>query len=203
MTSLLFQLVNAPPAVQRLAALGLAAALCLGVASTGYIALSVIGQLERDVQDKRELAGRLQAVAALKPALLAQAQAKLLPSDSAEFLAGESVAVVRGSMQAQASAIASAQGANLLSVSNGPEMESHGVRYLGIDIDFSGTVEAVHNTVLALEASQPLIVRSASFWLSGPPQTPGAAQPSELTAQIHVFGALRPDAAPATDKAAP
>lgn len=203
MADLLFRLVNAPPTIRRATALGLLVVAGAAAGSLCFAALSSTRQLQRDLQDRREMAGRLQAIAALKPSLLAQAQARPSLGGDAEFMVGESVAVIRGNMQAQANAIVTAQGANLISVSNSPAIESDGVSYLGIDIDLSGTVEAVHNTVFALESAKPFIVRSASFWLSGPPQEPGATQPPELTAQLHVFGVVRPETVSPADQPAP
>lgn len=197
----LFHLVNAPRSTRRAVALGLLSAACTLVALLGFAALSSTWRLEQELRDKRELAGRLKAITVLKPALLAQVQAE--PARAEDFLEGGSVAMARGALQAQASTLASAQGANLLSTSNGPEISIDGVRYLGIDIDLSGTVETVHNTVFALEMARPLIVRSASFWLSGAPQGPDTTQPPELTAQLQVFGALQPEITGSAGKAGP
>lgn len=194
------RLVNAPLRTRRLTAL-LLLAICIA-AGIGFsrVALSSLTTLRAQILEKRETIGRLQAIAALKP-LLVQESTAPLPTAREDFLEGDSEAVVRGNMQAHI--IVNEQDANLLSVSNVPDVEIDGARYVGIRADLAGTVDAIHNAIFAMETSKPLIIREASIWLSGPDQMPGATLAPQISAQIRVYGALRPDFAAAEAKAEP
>lgn len=196
------RLVNAPLRTRRLTAL-LLLVICIA-AGTGFswVALSSLTSQRAQNLEKRETIGRLQAIAALKP-LLMQESAAPLPTAREDFLEGDSEAVVRGNMQAHINTVVSEQKASLLSVSNVPDVEIDGARYVGIRADLAGTVDAVHNAIFAMETSKPLIIREASIWLSGPDQIPGATLAPQISAQIRVYGALRPDFAAAEAKATP
>lgn len=199
---LLVRLLNARDGVRQATAFGLLALVGIGVAFAGYATLSSTIELGRDLYAQREIADRLKAVAAMKPVLLKQAERAPSAQDSESFLQGESEALVRSNLQAEIGAIAAAQGANLISISNVSAVEKSGVRYLGVGIDLSGTVETVHNTIFAIETSAPLVIQSASVWLSGGTHE-GATQPPELTAQLQVYGALKPDIATSASGVAP
>lgn len=186
----LTRIVNAPRRARQAIALGLFMLAITIFAGTVWLATSSIRQARFDVQEKREMLGRLQAIAALKPALLKEDQ--IAAGNKSDFLEGESEAVVRGNLQAQLNAIFSAQNANLLSIGNTPDLDIDGARYIGIRADLSGTVEAIHNSILAVETSRALLINQASIWQSGPVQGAGAAQPPEISAQIHIYGALSP-----------
>ena len=193
-------LVNTPLRTRRLTAL-LLLVICIAAGiGFSWVALSSLTTLRAQILEKRETIGRLQAIAALKP-LLVQESTAPLPTAREDFLEGDSEAVVRGNMQAHI--IVNEQDANLLSVSNVPDVEIDGARYVGIRADLAGTVDAVHNAIFAMETSKPLIIREASIWLSGPDQMPGATLAPQISAQIRVYGALRPDFAAAEAKAEP
>lgn len=186
------RIVNASLRTRRFMALLLLLVCLVAGVGLSWIAVSSLTGLRADIREKRETIGRLQAIVDLKPALMRES-ASALPTEREDFLEGDSEAVVRGNMQTHLTRIVSDQNANLLSVSNVPELEIDGARYVGIRADLSGTVDAVHNAIFAIETSKPLIIREASIWLSGPDQLPGATQAPQISAQIRIYGALRPD----------
>jgi general secretion pathway protein M len=167
-----------------------------------WSATAFLTQLQVDVREKRETLGRLGSVAALKSALMQQERAGT-PVDTHDFLDGESVAIVRGNMQTQVSALISAQSANLLSAGNAPEMTIDGADYLGMRVDISGTLEAVHNAIFAIESSGPLIIRDITMWVSGGDPTGRGIEAPELSAQIQVYGAVKPNLVAPNLKATP
>jgi hypothetical protein len=182
------------------------ALLAVAIGSFGgvvWVAVSSVAQTGQAIQEKREIVGRLRAVAALKPALM-QIEAAGAPSvGSEDFLEGDSEAVVRGNMQTRLTEIVSARNASLTSVSNVPELDLNGARYIGIRADLTGTMEAIHDTIFAIESSGPMLIRDASIWLSGYEQTSEATQAPEISAQIRIYGALRPDFAMPDPKVQP
>lgn len=202
MGDLLVRLLNAGAAARRATAFGSLALVGLVVTLLVYALLSSTFGLARDLLVKRELAGRLQAIAAMKPALLKQAEQAPSAQDGDGFLQGENEALVRSNLQAQIGTIATVQGATLISISNAPAIDQSGLRYLGVDVDLSGTVETVHDTISSIETTSPLVIRNASVWVSGGEQE-GATQAPELTAQLQVYGALKPEAGRPAGKAAP
>ena len=83
---------------------------------------------------------------------------------------------------------------SLLSVGNVPDLEMAGVRYVGMRADLSGTVETIYNAVLAIETARAVFISEASVWQSGGGQTKGEIiRAPEISAQVHVYGALNPD----------
>ncbi|MCV3243105.1 type II secretion system protein GspM [Mesorhizobium sp. ZC-5] len=196
------RVINAPLRTRRLIALLLFLAILAAVATSSWIAVSSLIGLRADVLEKRETVGRLQAIAALKP-LLVQESNTALPTEREDFLEGDSEAVVRGNMQTRLTAMVGERNVNLLSASNVPDLNIDGARYVGIRADLSGTVDAVHNAIFAIETSKPLIIREASIWLSGPDQLPGATQAPHISVQIRLYGALRQDFKAPEKKAAP
>jgi hypothetical protein len=54
-------------------------------------------------------------------------------------------------------------------------------------------MEAVHDTIFAIESSGPMLIRDASIWLSGYEQAAETTQAPEISAQIRIYGPQRPD----------
>lgn len=198
----LARVINAPLRIRRLTALLLLFACLAAGVGLSWLALTSLIGLRAEIREKREMIGRLQAIAALKPLLVQEASAAL-PTEREDFLEGDSEAVMRGNMQTSLTAMVGERNVNLLSTSNVPDLEIDGARYVGIRADLSGTVDAVHNAIFAIETSRPLIIREASIWLSGPDQLPGATEAPQISAQVRIYGALRPDLKATEVKAAP
>lgn len=183
-------IVNAPKRTRQVVALGVFLLSIGAIVGVAWLALSSVREAQLTILEKRETLGRLKAIAALKPSLLVEDD--FSAETRSDFLDGESEAVVRGNLQAQLGAISSAQHASLLSVGNVPDIEINGSRYIGVRADLSGTIEAIYNSIVAIETLAPVFVSEASIWRSSVGQTARATQAPEISAQIHVYGALSP-----------
>lgn len=191
MTDPVTMLLNAPPVVRRAIACALLALVAAVAIGSIAAALGSLPEARDAVQTKRETLGRLSTLAAMKPALLRQASEQPL-ADPGMVWTGESIALVQADLLSRMGNLAAAHGAILISAGNAPEQVVDGVRHLGLRADITGTVEAVHGVIRDCETSiPPLIVRKLAIWVS----TPGEAgmTPTQLTAQLHLQGALDPE----------
>jgi hypothetical protein len=186
------RLINARLHTRRIVAVALLVAAIGSLGGVAWVAVSAVAQTSHAIQEKREIVGRLRAVAALKPALMQDEAAGPPSVGSEDFLEGDSEAVARGNLQTRLTEIVSARNANLTSVSNVPELDLNGARYIGIRADLTGTMEAIHDTIFAIESSGPILIRDASIWLSGYEQAAETTQAPEISAQIRIYGAPRP-----------
>jgi hypothetical protein len=185
------RIINLPLWRRRILALAVLILVSGGFALLSWSALAALGNSISAVEEKRLMLGRLQAMAALKPSLERDRLA-IAADDTAGFLDGETEAVVRGNMQTRLTAIASTTSATLLSIGNISPYEVDGVRYIGMRVDLSGPVEAIHGMIFEIEAGRPaFIIRQASIWTGGGQQA--TSSPPEISAQLQVYAPLRPD----------
>jgi hypothetical protein len=201
---MLSAILNAPPVVRRSIALAIAAA-AVGVA--GWIvseALSSAASAKAEIEEKRELLGQLQSVAALAKRLDNAAVSDPAAATNPEFLTGESEAVIRGGLQTRLNAIAVANGVTVLSAGNAPVLSEAGVDFIGLRANFSGTLEGVHNAIFAIETSLPvLFIREANLRTTDVGPAVGRTRDSELFAEILFYGPLQAKLAPPTAGAKP
>jgi hypothetical protein len=191
------QILNAPQSVRR----GLAVAIAILVAGliiwALFQAVETLANARDQITQKREALGQLEAVVALAQRL----QEAHLPvnenTEAEEFLVGESDAVIRSNLQTRLSTAAAANNVVVLSAGNAPMTTEANVSYIGIRGNLSGPLEGIHNTVLTLESSLPvLFIREAALRSTVPgPQPPNAPAP-DLFAEILFYGALRAAAQP-------
>jgi general secretion pathway protein M len=180
-------LLQLPNARQKTIAVAL---LVLATFTMGLIcwsATATILNLRTELMDGKRFAGKLQAILALKPSLAAGSLT--IADGGADFLQGDSEAIARGNLPTAVTALIAEQQAQLGQVSNLPDLEIGGTRYLGIRADISGSVEAVYQTVSSIEASPSLTIRHASVWRSGD-MSPNSGNAPEIAAQFRVYGAL-------------
>lgn len=187
----LVRVLNASLAARR----GLALALLVLVMGCGLAVIgsifSSLAQEHQAITEKRQLTGKLEAFAKLRNTLSADMKPSSGSGDAGEFLLGNTEALARATLQTQLSDLISARGATLSSASNLPAIDDAGARYVGIRADISGTVDAVHSAVLAIEAaSPPLIIREAALWRNE--NDGGASAAPQIAAQLHVYGAAQP-----------
>lgn len=197
-------ILNAPQAVRG----GLAVAIAILVAGLTIWALvqalDTLADAREQVLQRRETLGQLGAVVALAQRL----QETQLPvsgnAEAKEFLAGESDAVIRSNLQTRLSTAATANKVVVLSAGNAPMVTEAGISYVGLRANLSGSLEGIHNTVLALESSLPvLFIREAVLRSTVPgPQAANARTP-DLFAEILFYGALRSGTRPPESTAQP
>ncbi|MER8761472.1 MULTISPECIES: type II secretion system protein GspM [unclassified Mesorhizobium] len=189
---MLSTILNARPMVRRLIALTIAAA---GTCIAGwmvFMAFDSIASARAGIEEKREMLGQLQAVAALAKRLDSAAASEPAAATNSEFLTGESEAVIRGGLQTKLNATAAANGVTVLSAGNAPALSEAGIDFIGLRADFSGSLEGVHGTILAIETSLPvLFIREATLRATDVGPAADRTADPELFAEILFYGPLQ------------
>ncbi|MER8409361.1 type II secretion system protein GspM [Mesorhizobium sp. M1307] len=201
---MLSSILNARPIVRRLVALTIAAAVICIAGWVVFMAFDSISSAKAGIEEKREMLGQLQAVAALAKRLDSAAALDPAAATNSEFLTGESEAVIRGGLQTKLNAIAASNGVTVLSAGNAPALSEAGVDFIGLRANFSGPLEGVHNAILAIETSLPvLFIREATLRANDIGPAAGRTGDPELSAEVVFYGALQTKATPPTGGAKP
>ncbi|MER8963827.1 type II secretion system protein GspM [Mesorhizobium sp. M0701] len=189
---MLSTILNAHPLVRRLIALTIAAAAACVASWVVFMAFDSVASAKAGVEEKREMLGQLQAVAALAKHLDSAAASDPAAATNSEFLTGESEAVIRGGLQTRLNAIAATNGVIVLSAGNAPALTEAGVNFIGLRASFSGPLEGVHNAILAIETSLPvLFIREATLRTTNVGPAAGRTADPELFAEILFYGPLQ------------
>lgn len=185
---MMLKLVNSPPKVQRAIALSLLVAFVLAVFWAIGAALLGLKQGFSDIEDKRRFLGRLEAV---RSAAVVFRKTNPMPAvDGAQlFLKGENEAVITAGLQGWLQEQAATAGAEINSVSNARMDGENGVVLLGLRANLSGSMEALHQVVAAIEASRPRLFIKELDIQSNYQETYGTDTPPELSATILMLGA--------------
>ena len=161
-----------------------------------FAGLDSVASAQAGIEEKRELLGQLQSVAALAKRL--DSAASPVAAANPEFLTGESEAIIRGGLQTRLNAIATANGVNVLSAGNAPVLSEAGVDFIGLRANLSGPLEGIHNAVLAIETSLPvLFIREATLRTTDVGPVAGRTGDPEIFAEILFYGPLQTPVAPA------
>ncbi|MER8887675.1 type II secretion system protein GspM [Mesorhizobium sp. M0816] len=201
---MLSTILNARPTVRRLIALAIATAVACVTGWVVFMAFESVAVAKAGIEEKREMLGQLQAVAALAKRLNSAAASDPAVGATAEFLTGESEAVIRGGLQTRLNAIAASNGVTVLSVGNAPALTEAGVDFIGLRANFSGPLEGVHNAILAIETSLPvLFIREATLRTTNVGPAAGRTADSELFAEILFYGPLQSKVASSSGGAKP
>lgn len=199
---MLSTILNARPMLQRLIALAIAVAAVCATSWMVVMALDSIAVAEAGIQEKREMLGQLQAVAALAKRL--DSASDPTAAANPEFLTGESEAVIRGGLQTRVNAIAASNGVTVLSAGNAPAVSEAGVDFIGLRANLSGPLEGVHSTILAIETSLPvLFIREATLRTTNVGPAAGRTTDPELFAEILFYGPLQTTVASQSGAAKP
>lgn len=189
---MLSAILNAHPTVRRLIALAIAAAAVCVTGWVVFMAFDSVASAKAEIEEKRETLGQLQAVAALAKRLDTAAASDPVAAANPEFLTGESEAVIRGALQTRLNAIAASNGVTVLSAGNAPALSESGVDFIGLRANFSGPLEGVHNAILAIETSLPvLFIREATLRTTDVGPAAARTRDSELFAEILFYGPLQ------------
>ncbi|MER9934319.1 type II secretion system protein GspM [Mesorhizobium sp. M0088] len=187
---MLSAILNTRPLVRRLIALALAAVTACVLAWVAFAALDSVASAQAGIEEKRELLGQLQSVAALAKRL--DSAAAPVAAANPEFLTGESEAIIRGGLQTRLNAIAAANGVSVLSAGNAPVLNEADVDFIGLRASFSGPLEGIHNAVLAIETSLPvLFIREATLRTTDVGPAAGRTGDPELFAEVLFYGPLQ------------
>lgn len=193
---MLSAILNTSPLVRRLIALALAAVTACVLAWAVLAGLDSVASAQAGIEEKRELLGQLQSVAALAKRL--DSAVSPVVAANPEFLTGESEAIIRGGLQTRLNTIATTNGVNVLSAGNAPLLSEAGVDYIGLRANLSGPLEGIHNAILAIETSLPvLFIREATLRTTDVGPVAGRSGDPEIFAEILFYGPLQTAVAPA------
>jgi len=193
---MLSAILNTRPTIRRLIALAIAAVTACVLAWVVFAAFDSVASAQAGIEEKREVLGQLQSVAALAKRLDSAASPEAAANP--EFLTGGSEAVIRGGLQTRLNAIAAANGVSVLSAGNAPMLSEAGVDFIGLRANLSGPLEGIHNAILAIETSLPvLFIREAILRTTNVGPAAGRTGDPELFAEILFYGPLQTQMAPA------
>ncbi|TRC72898.1 general secretion pathway protein GspM [Mesorhizobium sp. WSM4310] len=193
---MLSAILNTRPTIRRLIALAIAAVTACALAWLVFAAFDSVASAQAGIEEKRELLGQLQSVAALAKRLDSAASPEAAANP--EFLTGGSEAIIRGGLQTRLNAIAAANGVSVLSAGNAPVLSEAGVDFIGLRANLSGPLEGIHNAILAIETSLPvLFIREATLRTTDVRPAAGRTGDPELFAEILFYGPLQTQMAPA------
>jgi hypothetical protein len=193
---MLSAILNTRPTIRRLIALVLAVVTACVLASVVFAAFDSVASAQAGIEEKRELLGQLQSVAALAKRLDSAASPEVAANP--EFLTGGSEAIIRGGLQTRLNAIAAANGVSVLSAGNAPVLSEGGVDFIGLRANLSGPLEGIHNAVLAIETSLPvLFIREATLRTTDVGPAAGRTGDPEIFAELLFYGPLQTQVAPA------
>lgn len=184
----MLKLVNAPRKVQRATALSLVAVVILVVACAVFAGLSNLGRSFSEIEEKRRFLGRLEAIKSAASVFLKTNPMPALDDDQL-FLRGENEAVITADLQGWLQERAATAGAQINSVSNVRLEGGNGITLLGLRANMSGSMEAIHEIVAAVEVNQPRLFIKEMDLQSNYQEAYGLDTPPELNATILVLGA--------------
>jgi hypothetical protein len=145
---------------------------------------------EAEILRQAEMLARLKGIAAYKPT---QPSAPAVEIAANEYLPGPNDGVAVANLQARLRSLAQLNGAMLRSIQGLPARNEGATRFIGARLDVSGTIQAVHRLVFAIEDARPyLFIGSATLRMPQHGVNPNAA-PAEavIEAQLEVIGAFR------------
>lgn len=185
---MLTALMNMSSRVQRMVALLTSAAVL--AAAIGLIQVLLVGVWSNytSIEEKRVLLGRLNAIASAG----APFETQLLPQNDENpmLLSGENEAVVTAGLQSWLQNVVGAAGGQINSVNNVSETGENDIRMVGLKVNLSGNMEAVHHTISSIESNQPRLFIKEIELHSNYQQTSFEENlPVELTATIIFLGA--------------
>ena len=186
---MLTRLINAPLTLQRIVAIALAGSMALVALAASTAVVGGVWADRAELIALRVRAGHLTQIASMKHSLGDRFEPEQTGDQAILFIEAPSDSIARAALQERVSTIVRNSGSALGSIGNAPDENETGITMIGLKADLSGSHDAVHKTVLALETSlPPLIVREATIRLVSGSAT---GTPPELSAQLRVYGAYR------------
>lgn len=185
---MMLKLVNAPQKIQRATALSLLAVVMLAAICIVAAGLSSISSTFSEIEEKRRLLGRLEAIKSAASIFLKTNPMPALDNDQL-FLQGENEAVIAADLQGWLQERAATAGAQINSVSNVRLQGENGINLLGLRANMSGSMEAIYEVVAAVEVNQPRLFIKEMDLQSNYQEAYGLDTPPELSATFLVLGA--------------
>jgi len=180
--------MNTSSRTQRFVALLTSAVIV--AAAIGMIQMLVVGLYSNytAIEEKRALLGKLNAIASAG----ASFETQLLPQNDANplLLTGENEAVMTAALQSWLQEVVATAGGQINSATNVSEAGENDIRMIGLKVNLSGNIEAVHRTISLIESNQPRLFIKEIEVHSNYQQTFSEENlPVELTATITFLGA--------------
>lgn len=178
----------------RLLSKALAVSLLLTLLALAWSAVSPLlashAENGQAIEHKRVMLGRLQAVAAYAGEIERHIEASRRVLGDEEFLKGDGDELIAADLLTHLKAIVAEHGASITSARPAPLRELGSFDLIGLRIDLSGPIDAVHGTLRAVEANVPwLSVENATFRAERRSETDDSA-PVFLSVQMEVLGAV-------------
>jgi hypothetical protein len=134
--------------------------LAMGFATFNFFLLPIHGffaSRDSEIINQRKLLARLNAIANEESAVRELARQIEADNDSAEFLRGINEGVISADLQTQLKALVQASNARLRSVRALSPRTDDEVKFIGAQIDVSGTHRAIFETINAIETAKPYL----------------------------------------------
>jgi Type II secretion system (T2SS), protein M subtype b len=110
---------------------------------------------EADIAQQRAMLARFVAIAAQRATVADLAKAT--PAGGTEFLQGGNDGVATANLQTLVKGLVEPTGAHLRSVRAAPAKLEEDLKFIGVQVEITGTIEAIYQTVRAVEAAKPLL----------------------------------------------
>jgi hypothetical protein len=148
---------------------------------------------DAEILQQRAILARLSAIAAQR-ATVADLAAQTASNGSAEFLQGGNDGVAAANLQTLVKGMVEPTGARLRSVRTLATKPQEDMKFIGVQLEITGTIQAVYQAVRTIEAAKPfLFIESA---LLRPTQrvamtTPGLSAEPTIDATLDIVGAMQ------------
>jgi hypothetical protein len=150
---------------------------------------------DRDAQisQQRAILVRLNAIAAQRAAVTDLA-AQSASDGSAEFLQGGNDGVAAANLQTLVKGMVESTGARLRSIRTLPTKPQENMKVIGVQVDITGTIQAVYQSVRAVETAKPFLFIVGA--LLKPTQqaaiaSSGTSTAPTIDAQLDIVGAMQ------------
>lgn len=115
------------------------------------------------------------------------------------FMGGQGPAHLTATLQTRVKSIAEATGVDVLQVGDLKPKTMDGITYAGIQLTMAGPIDALHQTLLAIETSKPLLFIEQAQLAANPVRDRGPSQPVFLTVELAVLAPTQPGPATPPD----
>lgn len=150
---------------------------------------------DRDAQisQQRGVLARLNAIAAQRAAV-SNLAAQSVSDGNAEFLQGGNDGVAAANLQTLVKGMVEPTGARLRSVRTIPAKLDEGMKFIGVQVEITGTIQAVYQSVSSVESAKPFLFIVGA--LLKPTQQvamvrPGMSAVPTIDAQLDIVGAMQ------------
>lgn len=143
------------------------------------------------IAQQRMLLARMRSMAAQESTVDAITRETAEQLKRGELLKGSSDGIANADLQTRLKTKATQSGAQLRSVQTLPAKTRDGVRYLGAQLDFQGSIQAIQRTIHAIESGYPYhFVTSAQIKPLPAARVAGSAAEPMIEARFEVFVGL-------------